>query len=197
MERGECEMAPLLIIRSVQTGSAKCHQLLLGKHGTGTRERGKLEGFGSYLAPNMGCCAWTSSVLGTNACAFVPQRCSVAAEPAWPQPPGVYCRPSLQSHSLLRPCLHPALWDHVFLETRMAANQDGGSFKRPSLLCPSHPEGEVSLGREQGSCQTEAGSAGTGVRGTWPRLSCPGVPLLQSPVSCPGIQDAHMRTHFK
>lgn len=117
--------------------------------------------------------------------------------PAWPQPPGVYCRPSLQSHSLLRPCLHPALWDHVFLETRMAANQNGGSFKRPSLLCPSHPEGEVSLGREQGSCQTEAGSAGTGVRGTWPRLSCPGVPLLQSPVSRPGIQDAHMKTHSK
>lgn len=158
-----------------------------GNMGLGLGKGGKLKGFGRYFAPNMGCCAWTSSVLGTNLVHLS------LGDGLWLQNqpghslPAVYCRPSLQSHSLLRRCLHPALWDHVYLETRKAANQDGGSFKRPSLLCPSHPEGEVSLGREHGSWQTEAGSAGTGVRGTWPRLSCPGVPLLQSPISSPGI----------
>lgn len=41
LEREECEMTPLLI--GLQTGSAECHELLLGKHGTGTRERGKTQ----------------------------------------------------------------------------------------------------------------------------------------------------------
>lgn len=131
-----------------------------------------------------------NSILGTSACAFVPQRCSDCSQSAYGLP---CCLLQTQPpQSLSSPTL-PA-------PSTAASRAPGNQVFQTSYLCWTHHGTRIppthtvfSLSREQDSWQTEAG----GYRHMGPRdptQSQPGELCLQLWVSDPGIQDVHMKT---